>query len=223
MKTWKREDLDRSTWGRGLWDHEPDKVQWVDEETGYDCLMVRNNFGAWCGYVGVPAEHPWFGVEYSKCKRGKKCPEYRSYPEQLKELDEWPSELREVYRKMLLHRMQGDGDPSCHCKETPEALIDVHGGITFSGKEDESDDYAKGIRREPQEGRPEVVWFFGFDCSHSDDLTPGLGVRLGTYRSREYVETEVAALAGRLRSKDPAYTDSEPRVLPTEFGPDEGT
>lgn len=48
----------------GPWMHEPDKVQWVDDETDLDCLAVRNQMGAWCGYVGVPPGHPTHGKGY---------------------------------------------------------------------------------------------------------------------------------------------------------------
>lgn len=48
----------------GPWQDEPDKVQWVDEATGLDCLVNRNRSGAWCGYVGVPPGHPAFGASY---------------------------------------------------------------------------------------------------------------------------------------------------------------
>lgn len=51
--TWKER------WPAGPWDEEPDKVQWPDETTGLPCLAVRNRMGAWCGYVGLPAGHPW--------------------------------------------------------------------------------------------------------------------------------------------------------------------
>lgn len=50
----------------GPWDDEPDKVQWVDPATGLDCLVVRNHFGSLCGYVGVPAGHPAYGVPYDE-------------------------------------------------------------------------------------------------------------------------------------------------------------
>lgn len=54
--------IDKSNWGPGPWQGEPDKVQWIDEETGLDCLAVRNGFGVWCGYVGVPPGHLLHGV-----------------------------------------------------------------------------------------------------------------------------------------------------------------
>ena len=46
--------IDKSTWGPGPWQSEPDKLQWVDKETQFDCLIVRNGeIGNLCGYVGT--------------------------------------------------------------------------------------------------------------------------------------------------------------------------
>jgi hypothetical protein len=57
---------DRSEWESGPWDREDDdKVVWVDQETDLDCMMKRNGSGAWCGYVGLPPEHPHHGVPYN--------------------------------------------------------------------------------------------------------------------------------------------------------------
>ena len=52
-------DEKKAEYGPGPWHDEPDKVQWPDVETGLPCLIVRNQSGALCGYVGLPAEHPW--------------------------------------------------------------------------------------------------------------------------------------------------------------------
>lgn len=49
----------------GPWKSEPDKVSWIDDATGLDCLIVRNRSGALCGYVGLPPGHPWHGMDYS--------------------------------------------------------------------------------------------------------------------------------------------------------------
>lgn len=55
--------VDRGTWPSGPWDDEPDKVEWIDDATGLACMIARHPFqGNLCGYVGVPDEHPWFGV-----------------------------------------------------------------------------------------------------------------------------------------------------------------
>lgn len=56
----------KSQWPEGNWDHEPDKLNWIDDETDLDCMIVRNTFGAYCGYVGVPPEHPLFEKGYDE-------------------------------------------------------------------------------------------------------------------------------------------------------------
>jgi hypothetical protein len=56
--------INKAEWGDGPWHGEPDKMQWIDEATDLDCLIVRNRMGALCGYVGVPPEHPWHGRDY---------------------------------------------------------------------------------------------------------------------------------------------------------------
>lgn len=56
--------VDKSGWGDGPWQSEPDKEQFTDEATGLPCLIKRGPVGALCGYVGVAEGHPWFGVMY---------------------------------------------------------------------------------------------------------------------------------------------------------------
>jgi hypothetical protein len=50
---------------RGVWDTEPDKIQFQDTETGLPCLIRRSQSGALCGYVGVTQEHPYFDKDVS--------------------------------------------------------------------------------------------------------------------------------------------------------------
>jgi hypothetical protein len=56
--------IDRSTWGSGPWDGEPDKMQFWDAEHGFPVLIKRNRMGSLCGYVGVPPGHPWYEKRY---------------------------------------------------------------------------------------------------------------------------------------------------------------
>lgn len=64
-RSWTHEDRKSlNDAGPGPWHDEPDKVHWIDPETGLDCLAVRNGGGAWCGYVGLPPDHPFHGVDY---------------------------------------------------------------------------------------------------------------------------------------------------------------
>jgi hypothetical protein len=56
---------DKSTWGEGPWQIEPDRLEW--RHAGFPCLMVRQpHTGHWCGYVGVPPGHPYHGADYEK-------------------------------------------------------------------------------------------------------------------------------------------------------------
>lgn len=142
-------EMDKSRWGKGPWDQEPDRLEWRDEATGLPCLIVRNDMGALCGYAGVPKGHPWHGLNYTEV----------------------------------------DGD------------IEVHGGLTYANR-------CQGhICHVPAPGEPDDVWWFGFDCSHAFDLTPGLSAFLGrgfsfsreeTYRDVPYVREQVTRLAGQL-------------------------
>jgi hypothetical protein len=54
--------IDKSDWGPGPWQEEPDRIEWRSH--GLPCLIVRQkHHGALCGYVGVPEGHPCFGAE----------------------------------------------------------------------------------------------------------------------------------------------------------------
>lgn len=64
MKKIEYRTIDKSSWGPGDWQDEPDKVQYKDHATGLPCLIVRNGAGALCGYVGVTSGHPWFQKGY---------------------------------------------------------------------------------------------------------------------------------------------------------------
>lgn len=53
--------VNKSDWPDGPWRTEPDRVEWRDPATGLQCRMSRGvHHGAYCGYVGVTAGHPYF-------------------------------------------------------------------------------------------------------------------------------------------------------------------
>src|SRR6476660_6887412 len=55
--------VDKTGWGDGPWMAEPDRVDFV--HSGLACLALRHpHHGNWCGYVGVPCEHPAYGRAY---------------------------------------------------------------------------------------------------------------------------------------------------------------
>lgn len=150
---------DKSKWGDGPWQNEPDKAQWIDETTGLDCLIVRNPMGALCGYVGVPEGHRLHGVEYYEV----------------------------------------------------DGAIEVHGGLTFSDSCSPATEKgeAYGICHVPAPGRPDHVWWFGFDCAHHMDLCPVTVMKYADhddgynrYRDISYVRCEIASLAAQLKPLD---------------------
>jgi hypothetical protein len=55
--------IDKSDWGEGPWQQEPDRVEF--QHAGLPCLMVRHpRHGNWCGYAAVPPGHPLHGKPY---------------------------------------------------------------------------------------------------------------------------------------------------------------
>lgn len=164
-------DAERAKWGEGPWLTEPDKIHWIDEATGLDCLMHRNSGGAWCGYVGVVEGHPHFGIGYSGCSLPVKCEE-------------------------------------SFCDHAIDCAIDVHGGLTYADfcqvNPDDEDRPESGICHVAFDGRPERVWWLGFDCAHSWDVSPAydfaldIGAGTRSYRNRAYVEGQCRHLAAQL-------------------------
>lgn len=55
---------EKASWPEGEWTKEPDAV--VFQHRGFWCAVMRlASTGSLVGYVRVPKEHPWYGVEYS--------------------------------------------------------------------------------------------------------------------------------------------------------------
>ena len=59
--------IDKTKFSDGPWKEEPDRVHWIDDRTGLDCLIMRHNkVGHLCGYVGVEKDHPCYAQNYDK-------------------------------------------------------------------------------------------------------------------------------------------------------------
>tara|TARA_Y100000815_G_C13348448_1_gene503113 strand:- start:6772 stop:7470 length:699 start_codon:yes stop_codon:yes gene_type:complete len=52
---------DRHPRGEGPWKGEPDKIGWVDQQTGRHCIILREPDGTLSGYAGVTPDHALFG------------------------------------------------------------------------------------------------------------------------------------------------------------------
>ena len=170
METRAYHTMDKTTWGSGPWQSEPDKLQWQDEATGLPCLVVRNWRGNLCGYVGVPSSHPAHGKPYST----------------------WNYDY------------DGNKLPTTAVVEAINN-IEVHGGLTFASGCGHGDDESTGVCHVPAAGEPDDAHWFGFDCAHSWDLSPGHAASYPQfccddteYRTLPYVQDECRELARQL-------------------------
>lgn len=90
-------------------------------------------------------------------------------------------------------------------QHSPEAVCEVHGGLTFSDMCSENREH--GICHVPDPGETDHVWWLGFDCAHSGDLSPSYSqygltaFEYGSYKNIEYVKNECASLAQQLNSE----------------------
>ena len=54
--------VDKTGWPEGPWMEEPDDVEWA--HMGLKCWVIRQRGGHLCGYVGLPEDHPYYGLNY---------------------------------------------------------------------------------------------------------------------------------------------------------------
>lgn len=169
--------IDKSEWSRGEWDDEPDLQNFTTANGMAGAIIRVSHSGALCGYVGVSADHPWHGKEYSDL--------VTPTAEQLAR----PVDVDKISVISLF--CSAGSDPAEGSRI--DCLIDVHGGLTYSGA------------GTAEYGEDPALWYFGFDCAHSGDLSPATDgrypqFRIGgeTYRNIEYVRGEVESLANQL-------------------------
>lgn len=132
-------------------------------------LTGRGEYNHRCGYVAVTADHPAYQKGYSEqldcikqeqvneCKLGKKSP------------------------ILILTAACISDDENKKVRRSIDILIDVHGGVTYSGGNDE---YPVPFN----EG-----WWFGFDTGHYGDI-PAIGGQ-----SLEYCIDECESMASQLK------------------------
>jgi len=83
-----------------------------------------------------------------------------------------------------------------YCEHSLGHILRVHGGISFAGfmqfvKE------GTPLPRDISDGL-DPLWFFGFDATHSGDAIPGVPEFIGTYRTQQYMLSQVERLAEQL-------------------------
>lgn len=139
--------------------------------SGLPCAIRRGPAKALCGYVGVPASHPLHSKGYSDTVKA---------PDSLKS--------EPLGKRGIMALLCAASDLEAGLARL-DVLFDVHGSLTYADKHC------------PEGGEaPEGFWWFGFDCSHCDDLCPAYDstMRSGVYRDIEYVRAECESLAKQL-------------------------
>lgn len=163
-----------------VWWNEANRVDF--EAEGLSCAMRRGPLGTWCGYVGVPRSHPWWGKSYRDVVK----PE----PHMLRDRVADDHGAMDLFIAMLSDHSPEEGMSISLC-------VRVHGGLTYAAD------------HEPY-GKPDGLWWFGFDCAHCNDFVPGLRnvsaeyervvQSTQTYRTQEYVVSECQSLAVQLQA-----------------------
>lgn len=156
------------------WWTEDNKVDFEAED--FKCAMRRGPLGSWCGYVGVPSNHPWFGLSYNSLIKPTKDMLGPRDRQDFGSID------------LLCAALSGKNIE----EEMPISLaLRVHGGITY-------------VENHEPYGEPDGLWWFGFDCAHAGDLIPSFAEQRLTscqndvYRDQSYVATECQSLAAQL-------------------------
>ena len=211
----KEEEFTKEKWIDGPWKQEPDRIEW--KHNGMNCLAQRAPVtGSWCGYVGLPKSHPLYGFFYGECTIGCEPPRETDWEFLTKEAEEEGGTLRANVNRSFADLKKSrllDNPPRCHSyNHSPEAVLDVHGGITYAASCEDNE----VICHKAAPGEDDNLWWFGFDCAHSGDLSPKMNSlhrmipELGTnwgnwlndwekYRDVNYIREETNHLAGQLK------------------------
>jgi hypothetical protein len=160
---------------------------------GYRCVVIFGDMGHRCGYVGVEADNPLYGKDYTDYLDINKS-----------ELDGEPIGKRGII-PILCAAFDAEFDEDERVRL--DVYFNVHGGLTYAG---DRADY-------PVESN---LWWLGFDCGHYNDGcdldlvesywgdNPQIQRRLRTcrdlgwddceVRTQEYVENECKSLVDQI-------------------------
>ena len=124
------------------------ECSWITE-AGLPAVVAMGRPGFRCGYVAVPESSILYGVDHTE------------------QIPQITTEMAEQFTLGLKSpilavtaRYCADDDNSI--RRSLDIVIDVHGGLTYSG---EDDGYPIQLS--------DPGWWFGYDCNHHGDENPG--------------------------------------------------
>jgi hypothetical protein len=122
-------------------------------KAGLRAVVIMTDLGHRCGYVGIPKEHPLYGVSYNE------------QTPVLQPLNDETVIGKRGSISVLMAAVHGMENTN-----SPGMVFDVHGSLTFSGT---------GKGEYPVKSD---LWWFGYDCGHAGDA-PAPGSRMAQFRS----------------------------------------
>lgn len=181
--------IDKRDWPKGPWQSEPDKAEWRDAATRYPCLALRHpEDGSWCGYIALPADHPWVGQDV-----------YRLTTDGIEA-------GQDEYERTIEGREITYGPARCQAPYTPEERARLYNPAPPWHR----------VCHTPRPGESEDVRWIGFDCSWSgQDYEPARAAgpyakrcdENETYKTLDYVVEQCALLARQAQQAMDAHRE----------------
>lgn len=222
--------INKTLWGPGPWQSEPDKIVWRDEATGLTSMIRRaGSLGHLCGYVAVEPSHPLHGKQDSITQENPDGSTTYLYLELQVHGGITFSGPCDDAQKLWAYHREHLAQAQAEAQKFPlgdGAEFLREWGLLLSNPVAWLDHfYATAIcHRAPGDDN---LWWFGFDCGHAFDLSPGVEaqmreihalrgeparkpIRGSVYRDIAYVQSECTALAQQLM--DPKYSVFTPGV-----------
>lgn len=189
--------------GPGPWALEADKIAWVDDMSGYGCIIRRSpTKGHLCGYVSVPPGHPLFG----------------------RRIGTMEDFLIGVHGGLdyaaACQARQAEEVSICHPSDNRTRRIVPEGF--------QQNVHVNEVAAGQIGGRHDDAWWLGFSCDQVTDITPttrepsrpeGLldGVNRPTYKDEAFVYAQCVRLAAQLKAieegGDTRIADPGPRSV----------
>lgn len=189
--------------GPGPWAMEADKIAWVDDMSGYGCIIRRSPTKKHlCGYVSVPPGHPLFGRHINTM--GDFLISVHGGLDYAAACQNWEREEVSV----------------CHPSDNRTRRIVPEGF--------QQNVHVNEVAAGQIGDRHDDAWWFGFSCDQVTDITPttreesrpnGLldGVNRPTYKDEAFVYAQCVRLAAQLKAieegRDPRDADPGPRSV----------
>ena len=162
------------------------------EAWGLEYIVLGLDAGHRCGYVRVPEDHPWFGLDHADAVDGRKMPRTDRGHLDFDRTAEWPDYVDRV-----------------------EGRLDAHGGITYAGKRPGEDcaegwwfgfDCAHLYDRKDPDLIGEKQSAFEAEYPFPDDPCSEI-------RTTEYVADECKQLAAQLQAARVAFFDNRTEYI----------